>query len=563
MAGRRIGEILVAQGVLTEAAVNRALGYQRVSGDRLKLGTILLNWDMLAEDGLLEALSRHYGVPAAPWPLLNAAPIDLTRLLPPAVAVRVGAFPYALTRAGLHVAFLDPANLAAQDEVSVVTGKRIVPAVALEIRMLQAHQKFYGRHIPLEYRSIVQKMDRRSARTKVPDLQRTSDFRVRDLVEAESRPQPPPPPAIRSPLEPTGARPIRVERGLPDSFAADGTPRIEVPDMPMPGSRASSDRLSDTDPAALGKRKKERAAEDRMSDTRPVSPRPGEADPIPSDADPGEAPQGDDTLPKRMGPRFPSLSTGSETVEGAPDIVEPLDLRPEPTPRQPRRRETDRRPSRSVPEPPGGSGPRDMDETLPRGAAAHLAPHDLVADMWRPAPEPAVEADPDGRMWTPSVAEIEASIGEARTREEIGQVALGAFLADFPRVLLLGCGKEAITSWQGRGENLPGEAISAIRIPLSEPTVFSDVRATGVPHFGPLEPPQWPASLRAVLGDSPPDCAVFPIRILDGIAAFLYADRLGEPLHYQDFAVIARASAATANALARFLLRRSNPAPVA
>ena len=83
-----------------------------------------------------------------------------------------------------------------------------------------------------------------------------------------------------------------------------------------------------------------------------------------------------------------------------------------------------------------------------------------------------------------------------------------------------------------------------------------------MPHFGPLEPAQWPKSLAAFLGEREPDCAVFPIRILDGIAAFLYADRLGEALHYEDFAVVARASAATANALARFLLRRNNPAPV-
>src|SRR5262249_3281374 len=172
------------------------------------------------------------------------------------------------------------------------------------------------------------------------------------------------------------------------------------------------------------------------------------------------------------------------------------------------------------------------------------------------------QAEDAERMWPPSAAEIEASIGEARTRDEIGQVALEAFLGDFPRVLLLGCGKEAITVWQGRGPDLPAEALAAVRIPLSELCVFSEVRATGVPHFGPLEPTQWPKALAAVLGGREPDCAVFPIRILDGIAAFLYADRLGDPLHYEDFAVIARASAATANALARFLLRRNNPAPV-
>ena len=35
---RRIGELLVAEGLISEAAISRALGYQRVSGDKVKLG---------------------------------------------------------------------------------------------------------------------------------------------------------------------------------------------------------------------------------------------------------------------------------------------------------------------------------------------------------------------------------------------------------------------------------------------------------------------------------------------------------------------------------------------
>src|SRR5262249_10893178 len=159
VAARRIGEILVAQGALTEAAVNRALVFQRVSGDRIKLGTILLNWDLLAEDGLLEALARHHGVPAAPWSVLSAAPVEVTRLVPGSMAIRLGALPYGATPTRIQVAFLNPADLAAQDEIAAITNRRVVPAVALEIRMLQAQQKYYGHHVPIAYRSIVQKID--------------------------------------------------------------------------------------------------------------------------------------------------------------------------------------------------------------------------------------------------------------------------------------------------------------------------------------------------------------------------------------------------------------------
>ena len=49
MAPRRIGELLVSEGLLSESEIHRALGFQRLSGERIKIGSILLNWDLLRE----------------------------------------------------------------------------------------------------------------------------------------------------------------------------------------------------------------------------------------------------------------------------------------------------------------------------------------------------------------------------------------------------------------------------------------------------------------------------------------------------------------------------------
>jgi len=483
---RRIGEILVAEGVLTDAAVDRALGFQRVTGECIKLGTILLNWDLLAEDALLRALAHHHHVAAAPWSALSAAPIEVTRVIPAATAIRLGAFPYAATRTSVHVAFLDPSNLGSQDEIAAVADRRVIPAIALEIRLLQAHQKFYGRHIPIEYRSIAQKLQRRTAKEKLPGAPSAGVERT----AASRRPAPPPP------------RSIPVRRDLLDhDLVPDEMPRIEVPEMPVPAPP----------PRALASRA------DPLSNMRPITP---------------SSDRLSDTHPVRRATQSERLGGTRSGRHGAP----PTAARPERT--------------------------SDGDDTLPRGAAAHLPPNDVVAGMWRPTGgQDSGDDSSVSRMWAPTAAEIEASLGEARTRGQIGHVALETLLSDMPRVLLLGCGKTAITGWQGRGEDLTPDSIAGIRIPLEESKVFAVVRATGVPHFGPLEGTQWPQALAERLGEKAPDCAVFPIRILEGTAAFLYADRLGAPLHYEDFAVVARAAAATANALARFLLRRSHPAP--
>jgi hypothetical protein len=181
---------------------------------------------------------------------------------------------------------------------------------------------------------------------------------------------------------------------------------------------------------------------------------------------------------------------------------------------------------------------------------------DGVSGMWQPSPlENSDEAVTD--MWTPSGEEAGPQLWEARSREEIGEAVLQNALTSLPRVILFGAGKTAITGWRGRGPKLTPEDISAVRIPTAERSVFTSVEQSGVPHFGLADQEDWPRALEPLLGSTPLDCAVFPIRILDGVAAFLYADRLGGLMQYTDFALVARAAAATANVLSRFLLQQN------
>ncbi len=127
-------------------------------------------------------------------------------------------------------------------------------------------------------------------------------------------------------------------------------------------------------------------------------------------------------------------------------------------------------------------------------------------------------------------------------------------LAGFPRVLVLGVGKSAISCWTGRGPGLTPEIAAAIRVPTAEKTVVPEVARSGVPHFGPLRSERLSLALRGMLDREAPACAVFPIRVLDGVAGILYADRLGEPMPEEDYAILADAAETTAKALSRFLL---------
>ncbi len=160
----RIGELLIAEGILSEVAVRSALGFQRHTGEPFRLGTILLDRDLLGEESLLKALSAIHRCDYATWPQILKAGPQIVRILPERAAVRLAAIPYALEGRGVRVAFKNPSNLAAVDEVSALTGRPVLPAVISEVRLLQALHLFYGRPVPIEFRSVLQKLERNEER---------------------------------------------------------------------------------------------------------------------------------------------------------------------------------------------------------------------------------------------------------------------------------------------------------------------------------------------------------------------------------------------------------------
>ncbi len=160
----RIGELLVADGVVSELAVQSALGFQRHTGEPFRLGTILLDRDLLPEENLLRALAVIHRCDYVTWSDILKAPPQVVRLLPERAAVRLAAIPYALEGRGVRVAFKNPSNLAAVDEVSAVTNRPVVPAVISEVRLLQAFNLFYGRPIPIEFRGVLGKLERNEER---------------------------------------------------------------------------------------------------------------------------------------------------------------------------------------------------------------------------------------------------------------------------------------------------------------------------------------------------------------------------------------------------------------
>ena len=75
----RVGEVLVHEGAVSSAGLRRALTFQRYGGQSLRLGTILVGWNLADEESLLRALSEHHRCLGVPWS-------DLARAAPETVA---------------------------------------------------------------------------------------------------------------------------------------------------------------------------------------------------------------------------------------------------------------------------------------------------------------------------------------------------------------------------------------------------------------------------------------------------------------------------------------------
>ena len=160
----RLGQILVSLGTTTENNVARALGVQGFAGGRV--GTLLLERGSIAEDDLGEGLAQQHSRPYVPWSVLGEVPPDVIASLPAKFAIRHAAIPFERGENYLKIALRDPSDLRILDELFFVTGRKILPAVAPEVRIYHALEKYYGERRTPRYSILGDKLSRLSSRRK-------------------------------------------------------------------------------------------------------------------------------------------------------------------------------------------------------------------------------------------------------------------------------------------------------------------------------------------------------------------------------------------------------------
>jgi hypothetical protein len=132
----RLGEILIARGVVSPDGLRAALEACRRNGGRL--GTWLVRLGFVTENVLLEALTEQTGCPSVSATELATAPAELRGAIPAALARRHLAIAFARQGRRLDVAMINPNDLVLVDEIGAVTRSTVRPYVATETALLAA-----------------------------------------------------------------------------------------------------------------------------------------------------------------------------------------------------------------------------------------------------------------------------------------------------------------------------------------------------------------------------------------------------------------------------------------
>lgn len=138
----KLGEMLVRDGRLTEEQLKRALDRQAQGGGRL--GTVMVEMGLLDIDLLTVYLGLELSIPIATGATLERAKRTAVRLLTPAQARHFRCIPLIVQDRQLLAAMDDPYDIEALDELYRLTGYRIIPRVAPEIRIFYYLERYYG-----------------------------------------------------------------------------------------------------------------------------------------------------------------------------------------------------------------------------------------------------------------------------------------------------------------------------------------------------------------------------------------------------------------------------------
>jgi type IV pilus assembly protein PilB len=136
----RLGELLVAHNIITQAQLEEALFAQKKTGQRL--GDTLRELGFVGEETLIEFLGKQLFIPSVDLDKTNVDE-EVVKLIPETISRKHRIIAIAKVENLLTLAMCDPLDLFALDDVRSLTGCQVVAVVATEKSIHKALDKYY------------------------------------------------------------------------------------------------------------------------------------------------------------------------------------------------------------------------------------------------------------------------------------------------------------------------------------------------------------------------------------------------------------------------------------
>lgn len=140
----RLGDVLVERGVITQEQLEQGLQLQKGSGR--KLGETLIDEGFTTEEAIGRALSNQLGYDMID--LQNVAiPEDVLGLVPGNVLERYKVLPFEYASDNMNVirvAMADPMDMAAMDDIAIITNLQVEPVISTTRSIVLALDKYFG-----------------------------------------------------------------------------------------------------------------------------------------------------------------------------------------------------------------------------------------------------------------------------------------------------------------------------------------------------------------------------------------------------------------------------------
>jgi len=138
---KRLGEMLVDEGIISEEQLQEALHEQKIKGGRLE--KILISQGYVTQDVIMAFVGTQLGIPHVSLSEIGDIPKDVVFSVPESIAIKYCLIPIVKKDRKLTVAMADPLNVFAIDDIKMTTQFEVEPAIASEAEIKSMQAKYF------------------------------------------------------------------------------------------------------------------------------------------------------------------------------------------------------------------------------------------------------------------------------------------------------------------------------------------------------------------------------------------------------------------------------------